>query len=377
MSRRPQNRSTGVNLDSLMDTLTNVVGILMIILILVQINAGEALRKIISELPEISQEEFEQLQEEAETLEDQHEEQEQQIIQAREQAERDSDELEELIPQLAAVETAIEESDVPALGLDELLKRIEEKEKQVSERREKMNEMMAEEQRLRALLEETPAVDPPAPKAVRLPDSRPIPDNAVLQRYVVYDGRVYHFDAEAAMERLLSDFRNARTRLEKERVRQDDGSRRVIYDQERVVQHFEMRNLSLRDVDIQVPYNKRGTRLRMELHPREGGGTSVEQAGDLLSPFRSEIRNYHGTNNVVWFMVLPDQFAEYLQLRELADELGVPVGWEVVNRPIYREWIREFEVHQMEEPPPPPDPTPTPADEPERIDIPRPQQQLD
>ena len=65
MSRR-RNPLFNSNLDALMDTLTNVVCILIIILILMQVGVGQSLKKIVSELPQVSQEELEKMRSEAE-----------------------------------------------------------------------------------------------------------------------------------------------------------------------------------------------------------------------------------------------------------------------------------------------------------------------
>ncbi len=45
-------------MDSLLDALTNVVGILLLVLILTSLNMTEVVRKIISELPVITQQQF-------------------------------------------------------------------------------------------------------------------------------------------------------------------------------------------------------------------------------------------------------------------------------------------------------------------------------
>lgn len=357
-----------------MDTLTNVVGILIIILILVQINVAESLRKIVSELPEVSAEEVQEIQEEAVTQSEEHAEMQTQIEAAREQLQRDSQELEQLQPQLAAIETAIEQSDVPVLELEQILEQLEETRPIVEELREELDQLMEERQRLQALLEDTPDAEPPAPKNVRIPESRPIPDNAVLQRYLLHDGKIYHFDLDAAMEQVLTEWRRAGRQLEYDRVRRDDGSRQTIYDQEKVVEHFERRNLQVGDTQVVIPPNPRGTRLQLRLLPREDAGEPVEQADSLMSPFRQTVRNYRGSSNVVWFLVLPDQFADYLAAREIVDDLEIPAGWEVINNPVQARGIAEFEVNQLEEPPPP-QPTPTP--DPDAIHIPAPTRQLD
>ena len=58
-------RSSGggeLNLDSLMDAVTNVVGVLMIVLVMMSVNMANNMRKILSDLPPVSKEDYAQLQ---------------------------------------------------------------------------------------------------------------------------------------------------------------------------------------------------------------------------------------------------------------------------------------------------------------------------
>jgi len=357
-----------------MDTLTNVVGILIIILILVQINVAESLRKIVSDLPEVSAEEFHEIQEEAVTRAEEHSEMQTQIEAAREQLQRDSQELEQLQPQLATVETVIEQPDVPLLDLEKLLEKLEETRPGVEALRKELDKLMKERQRLLALLEETPDTETPVPKVVRIPESRPIPKNAVLQQYLIHDGKIYHLDLDAAMEQVLAEMRRAGRQLEHERGRLDDGTRKTIYDQEKIVEYFRRRNLRQGDASIVISPNPYSTRLHLLLIPRENAGEPVERANSLMSPFLQKVRDYRGSSNVVWFLVLPDQFADYLAAREIVDELEIPAGWDVINNPMLVRAIEDFEVNRLKEPPPP---SPRPTPDPDAIHIPAPTRQLD
>ena len=118
-----------------MDTLTNVVGILIIILILVQINVSQALKKIVSELPPVSVEELQKIKEEAKVQEVDHTKLKEQIVNLKEEAEKNKKELEKVTPELAHLETSAKKSAVPMLDFDSLRKQIEEKKKQLEEKK--------------------------------------------------------------------------------------------------------------------------------------------------------------------------------------------------------------------------------------------------
>jgi hypothetical protein len=65
---------------------------------------------------------------------------------------------------------------------------------------------------------------------------------------------------------------------------------------------------------------------------------------------RSVKRNPKG---VVWFLVHPDSFETYLAARELCDQVGVPAGWEMWGAPFFIEYLTDFQVNRLEDPPPP------------------------
>jgi hypothetical protein len=358
MARRRSRDTSGVNLDSLMDTLTNVVGILIIILILVQINVSQALKKIVSELPPTTIEQLEQLKSEAQTLTTQHTELKQSIEKIQSEHAQNKVELAKLTPQLQVAETTAKETALPLLDLDTLRKQIEEKRKLVEAQQKTASGLLAEQQRLKGVLDTTPVVAPPEAKIVRIPNSRPLPEKAELQRYLVTQGQIFHLDVANAKKLVLSDFQSVRSRLEKERVKDAKGESKVIYDQEKVVKHFEQRRLSLRNLDIHVAVSKTSARPVLRLIPRPGQGEPLATALQVSSRFQNDLRRYKGTPSVVWFHVAKDSFEHYLRARESCDRQGVPAGWEVAATAIYSEPITEFEVNLLEQPKPPPVPAP-------------------
>lgn len=358
MARRKSAGASGVNLDSLMDTLTNVVGILIIIMILVQINVSQALKKIVSELPPVSVEELQQIKEEAKKIEEDHEKLEKTIEQTRADDAKNKTELAKLEPQLQVAETTAKETAVPLLDLDSLRKQIEEKRKLLADQQKSLSTLLAEQQRLKGVLDTTPVVAPPEAKIVRIPNSRPLPEKAELQRYLVSGGQLYYLDMEAAKKVIFNDFQTSRGRLEKERVKDPKGGSKIIYDQEKVAKHYEQRRLSLRNMDIKVVVSKTSTRAVLQLVPRPNQGEPIATAMQVTSRFQGDLRRYKGTASVVWFHVARDSFEHYLRAREICDLQGVPAGWEVASTPAYAEAITDFEVNRLAEPPPAAAPAP-------------------
>ena len=54
MARRRKNSGAMGSLDSLLDTMTNVVGVLIVVLIVTQVNVSSAAKRIRANLPEVT-----------------------------------------------------------------------------------------------------------------------------------------------------------------------------------------------------------------------------------------------------------------------------------------------------------------------------------
>ncbi|MFM7606202.1 MAG: hypothetical protein ACKO8Z_13525, partial [Prosthecobacter sp.] len=57
-----------LNLDSLMDAVTNVVGVLMIVFVVMALNTARVVQKILSDLPPVTEEEHKQMKDQVEAL---------------------------------------------------------------------------------------------------------------------------------------------------------------------------------------------------------------------------------------------------------------------------------------------------------------------
>jgi hypothetical protein len=257
---------------------------------------------------------------------------------------------------------------VPLLDVDVVQKRIDEQKKLVEQRKKEMDALLAEQQRLKALLDTTPVVAPPASKVVRIPNSRPIPVKAGIERYLISGGQIFYLDIEAAKKPVLTDLRANSQRLEFGKVKNPDGSRKTIYDQTKVAAHFEQRRLALRNLDVRVTTSRTSTRPVLQLIPRPGQGETVEVAAQITSRFQTDLRRYKTGNRVVWLHVARDSFEAYLRVRDICDTVGVAVGWDAASTPTYSEGMPEFEVNRLEEP--------KPVD-PNTLTIPPPKKKLD
>lgn len=207
MSKRRHVEEFEIPFVALMDTMTNVVGVLIIVLVLVGLGVSNAVKKILSDLPPVTPEQLAQLKE----------------LMQQQPPVTDPKKLEE---QIIAIEAQLKKTvedlkslDVSTEGMqlvsiDDLNKQLEEKKKQRNEKKAEVEKLLAELDKLKAALDQTPLVAAAPSTEVRLPNPRPYPEKPVETRVIVAkEGVLFLNDAEF-MKPLLDRMEQTRSQFE-------------------------------------------------------------------------------------------------------------------------------------------------------------------
>ena len=371
MARRRSNDDSAVSLDSLMDALTNVVAVLLIVLILLQLDIGSAVDKMLASLPKATPEQLAALQKERAAQVAQLKALEQQEARLTAEQPRRAAALAAGEKERHNLETTGKDTAVKLLALEDLQKRLAAQEPVLAAEKKTTDALMEEIERLDALLDTTPERKAADPTVVRIPNSRPIPRDATEIFVLCRKDRLSILEADAARKAVDAEFAKAGRSLEKRRIRQA-GKDRIIYDQEKVVKHFEARKLTVGEALIQIPYNRPWTRLPLHLVPDERAAIPLSALDAPDGPWTKALRRLKlRSRTVIYFLVKPDAFETYLKARERCDAVGLPAGWEITGADFHRETLSDYEVDNLEAPPPP-----QPAD-PNAVPIPAPAKKLD
>jgi hypothetical protein len=367
MARRRSSDEPAINLDSLMDALTNVVAVLVIVLMMIQLDAGNKVDQMLADLPQVSAEQLaareKSAADSATALAE---------LQKSEVLSPDPAKLTGAEKSLAELEASLKASGVKLVELDALKKKLTETQPKLEAERKTMDALMAESQRLDALLNATPQPKAAAPTVVRIPDSREIPRDAVEYHVLCLADRVHLLDVAAARRLVADELLRERPALQRQRVKQA-GRDRFIYDQDKTVRHFEQRKLTVSGGTIRVPYNKPWRGLAFEIVPDPAAGVAIADLAKPDGPFIRSLRQIRLNSRAVVLMhVRTNAFPTYLKARELVDAARIPAGWSIIGADYFREAIEGLEVNNMEPPPPPPEPKP---DDPQPI--PPPAKKLD
>ena len=362
MARKRNNDSDeGVNLDSLMDALTNVVAVLILVLILVQADVSQKVQQFLEDLKPATPEEVIASKELVENLKLKKE----NLDDKLEEEPPTPEQIEEEKRQLALLEKDIKENQELLANLDELRKL----EKQIRPERDaehaqtvKIQEEIA---RLEALLDETPVLEALPPTVVTIPDSRPIPPTAQIYYAIVAKDRIHLIDPFTPVEMFEEEFKKHKNDWKLERIKQK-GSDRIIYDQTKIAAHFKNFNFkNTRNQTVTLKTNPVSNRLHIEIKPDlKEGGTPLADLGKKGNAYANAVTALaRNLKAVLLFKVNPDSFNTYLQARTMADNVKLPAGWEVSGGPSHWIQLTDIEVNRLEEPPErkdPPGPKPPP-----------------
>ncbi len=369
--RRTDDAEGGV--DSLLDTMTNVVGILVIVLVVAQLGVGDAVKRI-TDAVQIDAEQLAEAQRRLAELKAQRD-----TLLAAMADEPPADDadyeerlrhLEQQIAQQDAVLGRLEAEEQARRAALQLVADAKQSEEDIAAARRKVDELTetwttndAELDRLRQLLADTPERPSLPPREVTLPDPKPAPEGAKQLSLVCANNKVY-FLPDATLLEQIRRAAQARALYVAQRLRRsldlesDEGI-------ERFVAEFNKQPLQdepFRYFDIKL--YAANTTPRLMFHPRPTGGEDERIVKGARARFQKIIDGINRNLFYLRFYVCADSFDIYVTTRRIVSDKGWRAGWD----PQSVNWRYttplggdlRFGPPPEPTPPKPPDPNPPP-----------------
>lgn len=349
-----------------MDTMTNVVGVLIIVLVMVGIGLARSVNKVLSELPPVTVEEHAKLKKEVEQTKPKHD-----PKKVDEENSKLTQDLKKSTEALKTLDLTTDKQQVKLIDVDDLQKQLEAKRKERDTKKTTVEKMLADIDKLKQQLDTTPVYVPPPAVVVRLPNPRPMPDKAEVQHFLVAGSRIIFLNDEQFTDLVEAELKRAEptTAISRETVKGADGKpvmvkdksgrsspqRKIVFDAKKLGDYFARARLGNRDVKVEVIPSPNSTRIPMKITPLPNAGETIDQAKSLISVFQTLLKKFKANPKaVVWFHVYKDSIPTYLAAREYADQMGVPVGWDIYGTPSFsRTMSAEYTLNTT---PPPPAP---------------------
>lgn len=322
---------------ALMDTMTNVVGVLTIVLVLVGISLSRAASRILSNLPPATEAQVRDVQAAVDRLRSA-----QNILQQKldTQPKPPSETAARLEADLAKLERDAQATPGKLLDLEDLRRELVRLAAELKEKKKAAEQLLVERDRIKALLDKTPVATAAPAKIVRIPISRPIPKDAKVEHIWVMKDDAYRIETDAIKQSFVDSFKNYSTLVDS-RVRR--GKMLVpIFDYEKLALYCKKQQYRFLDLNYSVGFVNWTSSPVLKLVPQS----------PPREPLQATLRRIkYAPNSVVMFHVNTDAFDKYLAVRDVCDQTGVPAGWECNTTPDYQILVREVETNKPKPPP--------------------------
>jgi len=312
---------------ALMDVMTNVVGVLIIVLVMTGITLAQVAKKVISEMEIVTEDEFKKIEKEAKDA----------------KAKIDPEKIKEELKKIEQALKAVPKIERPAVKVDAKLADLEAMKAKIEEaraNRDKEKQQVAtyltKIEDLNKRLDSKPRyVPPPPPETMKMPNPRPMPANPKIYHIYITSNSVITSNADRTT--MIKDLGNALKQFAKEEGL--SGQPKVEFDTNKL-QEYLSKNFYPKYKDL-------------SFSPRRGWGpwsgeidwvvlpnvnlpleTPVTDQLKMGSPFYNLLKKIaaeDSQNGVVFFHVL-GEMENYVRAREIADRLKLNVGWDMGDR---------------------------------------------
>lgn len=364
MTRRPSEADDDGGLDALLDTMTNVVGILVLVLIVTQMSVADVVTRVTAEV-EVNEEKIADVQQQLQRKRAEVDELKQILVdpldidpEAQREELRRSKALLERRKRLLEQSKQQKNQHAQRIAAErEMAEQKSQQLKQLSTERETLSKQITEslekKAQLESVLEEASAAPPAEDVQVSIPNPRPAPPGAKEVVFVCSENQIFPVNAELFRQRA-----QARAKTIIARGRLDLNPQQGI-DPEKFTAAYE--RLKDRDDFFDVEYYVQSeTWPRLRLIPREGRGATTAMLATPRSDFRQRVLSQlNPSQYYARFFVLPDSFEIYLDARSLFTKQGFLAGWEPQNE----DWLYTTGIGggiRLGPPPPPPTDPPDP-----------------
>ena len=319
-------------LDSLLDTMTNVVGILVLVLIVTQMSVAEVVTRITTE-NKVDEESVAELNQQLEIERTELRDLEKILVnpidideeKLRQELQLNKDLLARKKELLAEKKKEKNEFAIKIQKDEELAKK---NQKMVADNEAKRKELetlisnsLEKKATLAAQLDKTPRVKAPADIKISIPNPRPAPPGSKQLMIICSGNRIYPVDIEA--------FRNdaelkAKTIVNRFNLNRDPAKG---IDPEKFTQQYEKLKNPTDYFDVE--YYVQGNRWpRFRLIPRENRGAIGKELVNPRSRLRRWFNGVDFTKYYARFYVLPDSFDVYVLARRFFSNNKILAGWD-------------------------------------------------
>ena len=305
------------SLDSLLDTITTVVGILIILLIVVQLGADSAVNRIVEERKKedaeaMMEERTKRFEKQRQDLLDEKKKVQEKLASENKSQAKLIQEISQLENELAAKKKAMPPAPPKLQNLRQEKTKLDNDKKAIELKVKKVKGLLAK------------APKPSGQtlsKEVSLPDPKPAPPKAKPFRFLCRGGKIFPLDDPRLINRVTQEIQKAGIKPNKAKE----------YDGKKIIAHFA--KVKPGDPFFHAKPRIDGSkRIIFDLQKKSAAGEDEEALVKPNSKYLAALKTISPKTHYLQFEVFEDSFAAYLSARDLASKRNFPAGWKPVSR---------------------------------------------
>jgi hypothetical protein len=389
MARKEKPHEEELPFVALMDTMTNVVGVLIIVLVMIGISLARTVQKVLSDLPMVTEQEHQQLKSEMTQFDDKRD-----PIEVEADIAKLKEDLEKVLARIRQMQE--QDQKIPPLpeDLQKMLKELEALRKERDQRKITVQDLLAQIDKYKVQLDTSPKPKALPSITARLPNPRPMPENAQMHEVLVVENKMFLLRREEVRNMVVEELKKAPINIlartpsargasrsllsapQPTPQKNANAPKQLVFDPQKITQFFhEKLNLRIassarvanHDVLVQVEQQPNSPNIALHIFPRPDGGETVDQARQDTT--RSRFAHYvHALKSdpraVLKFLVNSKAVHAYLEARNIVDAEGVPVTWEINDTLKFSSTLPPDYLVQFTPPPAPATPPATPPPSP-------------
>ncbi|MDB6119050.1 MAG: hypothetical protein JWO08_2831 [Verrucomicrobiaceae bacterium] len=209
MAKRRHTEDQELPFVALMDTMTNVVGVLIIVLVMVGITLAASVKKILSDLPPVTVEQHAELKK---------------IVDANspkedpkkldEEKKKIEEVLAKVVENLKTLDLSREAQQIKFIDLDAMKKQLADTKKERDAKKAANDALLAQVEKAKALLDQTPTFVPPPATVIRLPNPRPYPEKPNETKVLVAKQGALYFNQNEFLAPIIDGLEKTKAQLQ-------------------------------------------------------------------------------------------------------------------------------------------------------------------
>jgi len=370
---KPRKKKSLGSLDSLLDTMTSVVGILLIMLIVIQLDVTNAVQRIISEQENIergiSDAQLAEMEQAKQALRATQKDLQNQLVTAREQRVSGSAEAQRLNQEIKTLQTQVDTRRSAAAAAEKkaaaarlLAAEAAKKKAEINKLKTEIAVVMTDFNDAKNTLRATPVPTALPAKVVKLPAPKAAPEGAKPIYVICREGLVAPVDQAGLIKAV-------KAAVEKSGLKPNDKNE---YDGKKFESLFKARYVGDKDWRLKA-VEAPNHRMRFHLYKQPRTGENRRNIQSQVSRYRLLLTRLNKKEHYLVFLVWPDSYDTYLMARSISNHHGFAAGWRPeTTKEGWTPYLGNYLTEGYHESRPPPDPNAAakPVDErPKPVDV--------